>query len=120
VSCQRDCQTTNFESCQTTTVQTCQTDCHDQGGAIFCDGQFVNASDIDACASEIEASINVHLDVHVTAPTVNVDTNGDGKSGVSCSVSPRLKLLRSAANTSIVTTLFALLGALFLVRRRRP
>lgn len=122
VSCQRECQTTQFESCESTTVQTCRTDCHDNGGAIFCDGQFVNASDVEACAAQIEAEVAVHIDLDVNVDTSNavkVDTNGDGKSDVSCSVSPREKLLRSAGTTSIITTLFALLGALFIVRRRR-
>jgi hypothetical protein len=120
VSCQEDCQTMQFESCQTTTVQQCQSDCHDQGGAIFCDGQFVNASDVQDCAAQIEAAVAIHIDLSAAAvSSTKIDTNGDGKSDVSCSVSPRVRLLRAASTTSIMTTLFALLGALFIVRRRR-
>lgn len=42
-----------------------------------------------------------------------------GAAGISCSVSPRLRLLRAAGTTSIITTTFAVLGALFILRRRR-
>jgi uncharacterized protein (TIGR03382 family) len=52
-------------------------------------------------------------------PKTSIDTNRDGKADVSCSISPRVKLARAATTTSIITTTFAVLGALFLFRRRR-
>jgi len=87
-TCQIDCQTTNFESCQTTTTQTCQTDCHDDGGAIFCDGQFLNVTNLKDCAAELAAqlSIKVDIDLHV-AVTTNTDINNNGKKdSVKCSI----------------------------------
>ncbi|HTQ03431.1 MAG TPA: hypothetical protein VMI54_06225, partial [Polyangiaceae bacterium] len=79
-----------------------------------------NASDVEACAAQIEADVAVHVDLSAEATSdVNVDTKGVSKAGVSCSISPRARLLRSAGTTSILTTTFALLGALYILRRRR-
>ena len=72
-SCQITCQTTNFESCQTTVVNTCQTDCHDDGGAIFCDGQFLNASNLKDCAAELASQLSIKVDI-----SVDVDVNANG------------------------------------------
>jgi hypothetical protein len=52
--------------------------------------------------------------------SLGVDDSADASAALSCSVSSRLKLARLATQTSIMTTTFAVLGALFLFRRRRP
>ena len=64
VQCQVDCQTNVYEECQTELVTTCETKCEDDGGAIFCDGQFVNAANAKDCASELKATFNFDIDVH--------------------------------------------------------
>jgi len=66
-TCQIDCQTNELESCQTTTVKTCQTDCHDSGGAIFCDGQFLDVSNLKDCAAELASQLSITVDVNWTS-----------------------------------------------------
>ena len=49
------------------------------GGAIFCDGQFLNAANLDDCADELsaEVSIDIDIDVDVEATTDEVDDTID-------------------------------------------
>jgi hypothetical protein len=78
VQCQLDCQTTTYNECQTELVETCQTKCEDDGGAIFCDGQFVNASNAKSCADELKSKLNFDLHVNVQAgATAVVNTTAD-------------------------------------------
>jgi MYXO-CTERM domain-containing protein len=44
-------------------VEQCMTDCEDSGGAIFCDGQFVNADNAQSCADQVEASLSITIDI---------------------------------------------------------
>jgi MYXO-CTERM domain-containing protein len=78
--CQIDCQTNVYNDCETEMVKTCETKCEDRGGAIFCDGQFLNSADVDDCAAELvdQLDIKVDLDVKVAAD-VDIDTKSDAK-----------------------------------------
>lgn len=74
--CQVDCQDTSYTQCEQQMIQTCQTECKDKGGAIFCDGQFVNAGSAQSCADELDAKINIHIDIEATAKTVGDSVTG--------------------------------------------
>jgi hypothetical protein len=64
LECQLNCQTTEvFDECETETIETCTTTCEKEGGAIFCDGQFVNASNARSCAAELKAKFDFNIDV---------------------------------------------------------
>jgi hypothetical protein len=111
VSCQVECQTMEWESCQTTIRERCTTSCEDKGGAIFCDGEFLNASDLDRCAAELSAEISITLDVNIDIDT-SVDTDGDGDTDVSCAMDPR-----APGNAGM--WIFAALVGTAAIRRRR-
>jgi len=78
IQCQLDCQTETYNECETQTIETCETKCKDDGGAIFCDGQFVNAKSARSCADELKAKLDfdIHIDVSAAVDTT-VDTVGD-------------------------------------------
>lgn len=61
--CQLDCQERMYTQCEQKMVQQCETQCKDKGGAIFCDGQFVNAGDAHDCADELKAKVNIDIDI---------------------------------------------------------
>jgi MYXO-CTERM domain-containing protein len=44
-------------------VEHCQTQCKQTGGAIFCDGQFLNADNVNSCAEELSAKIKINVDI---------------------------------------------------------
>jgi MYXO-CTERM domain-containing protein len=94
----------------------CDVQCQKPEGAIFCNGQFVHASDIEACIQYL-ATQNIDVDVSARG-TVGCDLNGCHQSGSAsgCSVS-------SASPTgsglgAAVFALFALAAALVRPRRR--
>lgn len=94
--CQIDCQAYVYAMCETDTVETCETECETTGGAIFCDGQFLNATDVEECSAELAAEIDIHVEVEL-AVDVDVDVSGprptqtstssnDDDDGPSCAV----------------------------------
>ncbi len=105
-TCQIDCQATGFSACETTVSQKCTEKCTNSGGAIFCDGQFLDASDLSACAAELAAKLDIHVDVSVKA-TVN------GKSG--CSTTPGVP---SAMPIAVMVLFAGMVGAMRLRRRQ--
>jgi hypothetical protein len=117
--CVLDCQTNNYTSCQTDTVNTCNTTCQNKGGAIFCDGQFLDADNLQDCADQLATEFSFNIDVNVSA-AVNgngsiTTTNSNGtKSTTKCSfgAAPR------HANGMIFGAL-AVLGVAVARRRRR-
>jgi len=59
--CQVDCQERTYTQCEQAMVEQCQTECKDAGGAIFCDGQFVNANNTDSCADQLVATLDIDI-----------------------------------------------------------
>ena len=117
-TCQINCQTNSFQSCETTTTERCHTECTNRGGAIFCDGQFLNASDLESCASELLDKVSIHVDISaaITA-TVNaqVDTTSTAaknKTGCSLGTAP-------PRNSGAWASAALLAGAMLLRRRRQ-
>jgi MYXO-CTERM domain-containing protein len=118
-TCQVDCQTNNFESCQTTTTETCQTDCEDHGGAIFCDGQFLNVTNLKDCAAQLASQLSIHVDVDIDVDVdvqTNTDVNDDGKKdSVKCSIAAP----GGDASGNVAFGLLAAVGLGAIIRRRR-
>ena len=116
-TCQINCQTNSFLDCETTTVEQCHTECTNRGGAIFCDDQFLNASDLEACASELVDKISIHVDISAAltvAVTTQVDTTSTAaKNKTGCSLAAAPPRNGSAWGTA------ALLAGTVLLRRRR-
>lgn len=77
LECQVSCQDQVYTECETETIQVCETKCKDDGGAIFCDGQFVNASSARSCADELKAKLDFNINIKASVNTV-VDTAVEG------------------------------------------
>jgi hypothetical protein len=119
-TCQVNCQEKTFTECEQKMVEQCETECTQEGGAIFCDGQFVNAPNARSCADELRAKIKVNVDIEATANTVGdrigetTDKVGE-KIDEGCSVGS----VGTKRAGSAFGTLFPLMVALFAVRSRR-
>jgi hypothetical protein len=110
----------SFQGCQTTVVETCTTQCQDEGGAIFCDGQFVNASNLRDCAAELAAEISIDVDIDLDVDVdadldVDADVDSDGDDDVKCSLAGPSG--NATGNVLFGLTLAA--GTAALIRRRR-
>ena len=120
-SCQISCQSKQFTTCKTELVQKCDEDCTQTGGALFCDGQFLAVTDLQACADELRAELAIDVNIEIEGEvqcdsgTCEADSSGkgdvDAKGGCLATVDPR---------GGIGGTLMALgIVGLHLVRRRR-
>lgn len=67
VDCQVDCQTRVYARCEGQLVERCESECKTTGGAIFCDGQFLNAGDLQACVDELASEIDIHIELDLDA-----------------------------------------------------
>jgi MYXO-CTERM domain-containing protein len=74
-------------------VQQCQTNCTQKGGAIFCDGQFVNASNAQSCADELLGKLKIDVDIKAS-----VETAGDKTENAVDKVSKKVDKACSVAN----------------------
>lgn len=117
VECQVACQTDVYTECETELVKTCETQCEEDGGAIFCDGQFLNAGNAKSCASELKAKLDIDIDV-------DVDVEGEVEGAID-TTKDKAKSICSVANIGASGggygfALFGLAGSVLLyVRRRR-
>jgi len=120
--CQVDCQEKTYTECQDQMVQECQTECKDKGGAIFCDGQFVNAANANSCADELRAKLEIDIDIDATVKTVGTTTKRAAKDtgdaiDKACSVSG----VGTQTGRNALGFLAPLAAvALWRIRRRRP
>jgi hypothetical protein len=85
IDCQVSCQSEQFATCETNVVEECHTDCETTGGGIFCDGQFLATEDLEACADELAAVMDIHVDLSVTA---KIDADVQGRGIFDCSALP--------------------------------
>lgn len=112
--CVLGCQTDNFESCETATVETCNTTCKDKGGALFCDGQFIGASNVQACADQLATEFSLAVDVAVKAVVETTEDCIDSAES-KCSFSPP----KRSGGSAMALGALAALGVVLSRRRRR-
>lgn len=96
----------------------CEVQCQEPSGALFCNGQYVGAADVDACIAYIQENFNGEVNVEargeVTCDLNGCDTAGSSNVGV-CSVA---NVGSIAGGTGAVAAAALALGAA-LSRRRR-
>jgi MYXO-CTERM domain-containing protein len=119
--CQVDCQERTYTNCEQKMVEQCNTECKDKGGAIFCDGQFVNADNTQSCADELSAKLKINIDIDATLSSVG-DSAENAASSVSKKVDKACSVAAVGGDSSqpalgMIASLFGL--ALWRVRRRR-
>jgi len=112
--CVLSCQTDTYESCETETVNTCNTTCKDKGGALFCDGQFIGASNVQDCADQLAAEFSMTVEIAVDkAVDATEDCIDSTKS--KCSFSPPTR----GGSGALALGALAALGVVLGRRRRR-
>jgi hypothetical protein len=66
--CQEKCQASSYEQCEAQQSSSCTTQCQ-SSGAIFCDGNYVGASDVNQCVSALNTMLTTHINVTATSTT---------------------------------------------------
>ena len=100
-------------SCESELKGGCEAQCSEPKGALFCDGRYVNAANIDDCLAYL-ATINIKVDASGSVTCTNGDCNATGEAGVSCSTLPV-----GSAPLDVGAIATAVVGLGFVVSRRR-
>jgi len=61
LDCQIQCQASGYASCETQVTGGCQAQCSQPSGALFCDGNFVDVSDLQSCENALAAAFNIKV-----------------------------------------------------------
>ncbi|MBK8259545.1 MAG: hypothetical protein IPK82_43665 [Polyangiaceae bacterium] len=92
--------------------------CQEPSGALFCNGQYVSASDVDACIAYLQENWNAQVDVsargEVTCDLSGCEGTGDARIGC-CSIS---NAGAAAGGGGAAAALAMAFGAAFARRRR--
>ena len=84
VQCQESCQESSFETCRSQLSSDCSTQCNSSSGAIFCNGQYVDANDVNACVDALNGILSVHVTSHCSGDECTVQASGS----VNCDTAP--------------------------------
>jgi hypothetical protein len=76
VSCQASCQ----GKCSGDIEGGCKADCSKVSGALFCNGQYVSVSDLDACVAEFSLDVDVNATCNGSGCTATASCNTAGAS----------------------------------------
>jgi hypothetical protein len=73
--CTGECRGDLYVDCKASFQNTCEAQCESPSGAIFCDGQFIETSNIDDCVDALRSLLNA-----------NVEAHAEGSVSLTCSV----------------------------------
>jgi hypothetical protein len=117
-SCNIDCQAKGEASCEATVTGGCKAQCTQPKGALFCDGQFVNASNLDDCVSSLVDLLHIQVSGSASSECDGGECSAEaqGQASASCSAAPN-----AGSNESPIggSTLFAGVGLLGIAVARR-
>lgn len=126
--CNGSCQTqVNFDcdyKCMADVEVSCKAQCSKPTGGIFCNGQFVNATDVEACIGHLASKLNIKVDVSArvsgSAGCKDGDCSAEGKGSANINITNPSSSGNGANGCSAAqlpaesTTVPALLGAIAL------
>src|SRR5690606_23167338 len=88
--CQPDCQAKGYLDCRAEMELKCDAQCQRPEGVLVCDGQFVDAAQVNQCINAIEAALDIEVEVSGSA---DADCQGNecranAEGSVGCAVLP--------------------------------
>ena len=116
MDCQVDCRAEGYVSCEANLQGGCEVQCDSGDGAMFCDGQYVQSTNIDDCAAALAAAFDIEVQYYADAECSGNSCKAEA--GCSCATVPTdsefsfgLLVLGMAS--------FGLAGARRITKRRR-
>lgn len=103
--CQIDCQAEGYVDCESNLQGGCETACEQPEGALFCNGEWVDASDFDACVAEIESSFNITVTGYADGECSGNTCTAEAGCSAKCAAAP------ASPDFSIAVVAFGLVGA---------
>jgi hypothetical protein len=116
LDCQVNCQASGFAKCETDLQGGCEAQCTSPDGALFCDGQFIDASELRGCLDYLEGVLKIDVEGYAYADgeCSGNTCEGEAGAGVSCSASPA-----GASKSGLGALAGVIAGLGLLVARRR-
>jgi hypothetical protein len=118
MDCQIDCQASGYVNCEANLQGGCEAQCDSGDGAMFCDGQYVQTTNIDECTAAIAAAFDIEVEVYADAECSGNSCEAEAGCSLDCAAAP--------ADSDFTFGLFALgmasfglAGARRISRRRR-
>jgi hypothetical protein len=89
--CQIDCQAGGYAQCRADLQGGCEAQCSKPEGALFCDGQYVDAGNrLDECLNYLEGVLKIDVQgwASGSAECQNGTCTAEGEAGLSCTAAP--------------------------------
>jgi hypothetical protein len=90
VDCQVDCQVSGYVDCEASLTGGCTAQCEAPEGALFCEGQWVDADDVDACIDALRTLLEVEVDASARGSCMSgggaAMCEGEAEASASCAV----------------------------------
>lgn len=123
VDCQVACQSNGYLECKTRLEGGCEAACQRPEGALFCDGQYVDAgNNLEECVAALQAALDIEVDATATASGScaegRCEGSAEGSASASCAVVPSSDAPAGSMSGAALATLVGW-AALALARRRR-
>lgn len=113
--CQIECQSGGYVDCEAELQGGCEVACEEPEGAIFCDGQWVNTTDLDSCVDAIQASFDVEVTGYGSAECSGNTCTAEAGCTADCAMAPE----RSPGTAFSLMALWTATLGLAVARRRR-
>jgi MYXO-CTERM domain-containing protein len=78
------CQANGYADCQTRIQGGCQAQCQQPSGALFCNGNYIDVSDLQQCEADLAATFNIHATATGNCSSNANGSSCQGKASVSC------------------------------------
>ena len=121
VDCQVDCQAEGYVECKTRVQGGCEVACSRPDGALFCDGQYVEARELDECIAAIEAELDIEVEARGSASSDcsgnRCEGNAEGSASASCAMESGAPTAGAPGAMGLLLALAGVVGAR--LRRKR-
>lgn len=84
IDCQAGCQTEGFDECKVDFENRCELQCERPEGALFCDGEFVDSSDLEGCIAALEARLDIEVEGSADARCEGNRCEAEASGSASC------------------------------------
>jgi hypothetical protein len=114
LTCEYDCENQSWAQCETDMQGGCTAQCTQPDGALFCDGQYVDAgNNLADCVASLEAALNITVTGYAHGSCSGNQCSGEAGGEASCAVPKG----HSGAGATLGAGL--VVGALAWMRRRK-
>ncbi len=89
IDCQAQCQADGYAMCEADLQGGCEAQCQRPEGALFCDGQYVDAgNNLDECVAALQAALDIEVEGYAEGACEAGTCEAEAGGSISCAVDP--------------------------------